>query len=157
MVAVAVTWIVLWCIGVWFWISRILGRWPWLLERYTVIFPLLLVIALLVVRRWAPARSYVVAAVASGAGAGLIVGLISFSFAQMITAEERAVYWNGVRLAGAGQFLLIQLSYALSVTLGWLYGASAAAVALFADRTARRFQRSSRRKAGALADRKPLE
>ncbi|MCP5115973.1 MAG: hypothetical protein GY953_34525 [bacterium] len=142
-VAVAATSLILWGVRVWSWVSYCLGRWPWLIERYAVIFPLLLVVALLVLRRWRPMRSSVVAAVAGGAAAGLIASLLSLVLAQVITAPERANLWNSLDLAGAGVFLLVELFFALFLTLGWLYGALASAMALLADRAARRFQRSS--------------
>ncbi len=141
-VAVAAAGLVLWVVRVWSWVSHSLGRWPWLVERYAVFFPLLLVIALLILRRWRPARSHVVVAVAGGAAAGLIASVVSLVLAQLITAPERANLWNSLDLAGPGVLLLVELFFALFLTLGWFYGALASALALLTDRTVRRLPRS---------------
>lgn len=147
--AVAATELILWSVGVWSWVSHTVGRWPWLLDRYALIFPVILVILLLALRRRAAARSHFVAAVLTGAVAGLIASVLSLVVAQVSTAPERANFWNGLRLeGGVAAFLLFGSFSALFLTLGWLYGASASVLALSADRAERYYlQRSSERQA----------
>ena len=55
--AVAATELIHWVVRVWRWVSSRLSRWPWLVERYALIFPVVPAIALLAFRRWSRARS----------------------------------------------------------------------------------------------------
>ena len=140
--AVAVTEVILWSVGVWSWISYGMRRWPWLLERYALILPLMLILALLALRRWRPARSHFIGAGLGGAAAGIVASELSRVLAQVITAQERAKLWNSWRLANAADVLLIESLFAFLLTLGWLYGALASVLALIADRAEKYFRHS---------------
>ena len=143
-IAVGVTDLVLRGVGVWSSVAAYLGKWPWLPGRYALIFPLVMVIAVLALRRWRPARSHLLVAVLSAASAGVIVCLLSLVLAQVITASERANFWNGLRLeGGVTGFLLFGSAIALFRALGWLYGALASVLALIADRAEKYFRHSS--------------
>ncbi len=92
--AVAATELILWSVGVWSWVSSALGRWPWLLERYALILPLMLVLVLLALRRWRPARANFIGAGLIGVAAGIFASELPLLLAQVITAQERAKLWN---------------------------------------------------------------
>lgn len=146
--AVAASEVILWSVGVWSWVSSALGRWPWYLERYALIFPAVLVIMLLALRCWRPGRSHFIGAGLGGAAAGLFASGLSRLLAQVITAQERAILWDSWRLASVADLLLIESLFAFFLTLGWLYGASASMLALVADR-AEKYFRHSRQRAGS--------
>lgn len=147
---VAASELFLWSVGGWSWVSYSLRRWPSFLERYAVIFPAVLLILLLVVRRWRPARSHLIPAGLSGAVAGLLASELSRVLAYMITAHDRSVLWNSWRLASAADLLIIESLFAFFLTLSWLYGATAAMLVLLADRVERKYFHPSEQ-AGAAA------
>jgi hypothetical protein len=107
------------------------------------------VIALLAFRRWGAVRSHFIAAGLAGAASGLLASLLSLVVAQVITATDRANLWNSLGLeGGVSAFLLVESFFALFLTLGWLYGGLASALALSADRAERYYlQRSSEHQA----------
>lgn len=134
--AVLVTALILWCLGLWTWISSTtMSRWPWLLERYALIFPAALILALLGLRRWGPARSSFLGAALGGAAVGLVTSLFALGLAQLVTAPERAKFLQGLRLdGGMVGFLAFGMGTALFQTLGWVYGSVAALLALIGRR-----------------------
>jgi hypothetical protein len=148
--AVAATELILWSVGVWSWVSYALRGWPWLLDRYALILPPVLVIGLLTLRRWRPVRSHFVGAGLGGAAVGLVASEVSRVLAEAVSAQQRAILWNSWRLDSAAEVLLIESLFAFFLTLGWLYGASASILALVADRAERRYLRP-REQAGSLA------
>lgn len=139
-VAVIATDLLLRAIGLWSWISSSgFGRWPWLADRYALLFPLTLVIAVLILRRWKPTRTYLLSAGLIGAGAGTFASVTTLGLAQVLTAPERANFWNGLQLeGGVTGFLLFGCGIALFRALGWLYGSLAASLTLLTERAERR-------------------
>lgn len=133
-IGVAVTEAVLWALRIWSWTAFSFRQWPWLFERFAVLFPVTLVAVLLAIRRWPLARSHLAGAGVAGAVAGLVSSTVARYVAQLITSEERAVVWNSLRTAGIGDMLLIESLFAFILTLGWLHGALASAATIGLDR-----------------------
>lgn len=146
-VTVALAELVLWGAGAWSWTSYCLRRWPWLLERYTPIFLVLLVVTVLALRRWRLARKHVGIAGVGGAFGGLVASIAALILAQLITGEDRAVTWNSVKAAGVLTYLYIELSFAFLLVLGWLHGAVASMLTIGADRLEEYLQRRSESRA----------
>jgi len=123
-------------VGLWSWTaSSTLGRWPWLIERYAWIFPATLILAVLGVRRWRTARSSLLGAGLSGAGAGLVTGVLALALAQVVFAPEGSHFWSGLHLeGGVVGFLLFGSGLSLFRTLGWLYGSFASILAVLTER-----------------------
>ena len=146
-VTIALAELVLWGVGAWSWTSYCFRRWPWLLERYTPIFLVLLVVTVLALRRWRLAREHIGVAGVGGAFGGLVASIAALILAQLITAEDRAVTQNSVNIAGVLTFLYIELSFAFLLALGWLHGAAASMLTSGSDRLERHLQHRSEHRA----------
>jgi hypothetical protein len=128
--------------GIWSWISFSLGRWPWLLQRYVLLFPLILAITLLTLRRWAPARKHLAVAFAAGAACGLVASILSRFIASAFDLEQREILLNTLQTARIADFVLVESLFALVLTVGWLFGATASVLTVLADRLESRLRRS---------------
>lgn len=149
--AMAVTEAVLWGVGSWSWFGYHLRRWPWMVDRYTLIFPILLLIAIMIARRWKPARTTFIGAAVAGAAAGFCASFVALLLAQLVTVEDRAKLvnvWDGLGVPGVGSFLVVQVLFALVVAIGWFHGTLASILAVAADRVSER-RRLSRAPLGA--------
>lgn len=144
--AVAATELGLWALGIRSWVFTYLHKWPWLSERYALMFPLLLAMALLALRRWRRVRLHWITAALAGAVAGLTASGLALLFAQLVAAPERANFLAGLRReGGVVGFFFFAGSVAFLRTLGWLFGASASSLALGVDRLTTSRQRSRER------------
>ena len=148
LLAVAAAELILWAVGAWSWISYCLRHWPWLLERYSLVFPLLLLIMLLAARRLKYARSHFVTASVIGSCSGLVSGQIAYVLAHLITPSGSTRLWNSWQMDPIG-FMIIVFLFSFYFTIGWIYCASASLLALAADR-GEAYLRDSRRAAQAL-------
>lgn len=147
--AVALAELALWGFGVWSWTSYGLRRWPWLFERYTPIFLVVLVVTVLALRRWPWARLHLGVAGVSGAFGGLIASMAALVLAQVLTADARAALSNSLGVTGVLSFVYIELSFAFLLTLAWLHGAAASTLAIGIDRLETHLHGSQGRAAGS--------
>lgn len=112
-------------LGVYDWPSRILGRYPALKLNYSLIFPLLLFVALVFLRKKWPNLPFF-ALLGAGTAIGLIIGPVAFALGQLIDPLERARFLNGYQRLDLLQILVLQLFVGIGVTLAWLHGGMAA-------------------------------
>jgi hypothetical protein len=151
-IAVSMTELLLWGLGLWSWVSSNFQRWPWLIERYALIFPLILAMSLLGLRRWRLTRSHIVAAGLTGIVVGIISSSLALFAAQLITTRERDLVWNSLRVRGGlSSFLLMPTLFALFLTVSWFYGALASSLAFGFDEVDRRLHVAPEGRKGSQA------
>lgn len=112
-------------LGVYDWPARVLGRFPALKLNYTIIFPLLLIIGLVALRRiWhqLPFPTFAILGVLTG----LMFGPIAYAIAQLIDPFEKARFINGFKLTSLTEFIAAYFLFCFGATMSWLHGGVAA-------------------------------
>lgn len=132
--AVAVTEVVTRLFWLHDWTEHSLRRWPWLLERYGLLFPFFLVVFLFALRRSETGRSSLAGAILVGCLAGMAAGCFSLVAAQVLTGLDREKLWNTVRRGDGGVFVLLQVGAAFGFTLSWVHGVLASCLSWRLDR-----------------------
>jgi hypothetical protein len=80
--------------------------------------------------------------------AGLLSSEIALLLAQVVTAQERAIFWNTMRTASLGDTLLVEGLFAFVLTVGWLYGLAASTMIIGLDRLDELQEQRKRQAAG---------
>lgn len=104
--------------------SRIFLEYPNIAFNYMLVFPLSLILALVAIR-WIGREGPPFLSLPGGFVAGLILGPIAFTLAQILDPVERVRLLHGIDHFGIGQILLSQFFMAPWMTLSALHGSIA--------------------------------
>lgn len=113
----AVVEVLAWIVGLWSWTIENFQRWPWIGKSFPVIFCVLLLVAIVALRRWAVARRHLAVAFVGGAFCGLLASMGALLLIQAYRSELPLT-----ELSDLMTLTYIALSVSLLVTVSWLHG-----------------------------------